>query len=288
MRCAIYPRYSCDLQRDSSLEDQIRKCREFASSQNWTIVEEYVLSDSAISGAATTGRKALDTLISAAASNPRPFDRILVDDTSRLARNVADTLNIIERLRFYGVGVTFVSQGIDTLQKSARPLMALHGMIDEQFLVGLADKVHRGQEGRVLKGFNPGGKCYGHINAPIEDPTRQGKYGRPAVTGVMLKIHPEQSQVVLRIFEMGARGVGLARIAKALNAEGVPAPQPPKTRAMQAWCPSAIRVILRNERYRGVQLWNRTQKMRNPVTGRKVSKYAQSKIGYGLRSPSGG
>ena len=272
MRCAIYPRYSCDLQRDSSIEDQIRKCREFASSQNWTIVEEYVLSDSAISGAATTGRQALDTLISAAASNPRPFDRILVDDTSRLARNVADTLNIIERLRFYGVGVTFVSQGIDTLQKSARPLMALHGMIDEQFLVGLADKVHRGQEGRVLKGFNPGGKCYGYINAPIEDLTRQGKYGRPAVTGVMLKIHPEQSQVVLRIFEMAARGVGLARIAKALNAEGVPAPQPPKTRAMQAWCPSAIRVILRNERYRGVQVWNRTQKTRNPVTGRKVSK----------------
>jgi hypothetical protein len=46
--------------------------------------------------------------------------------------------------------------------------MALHGMIDEQFLVGLADKVHRGQEGRVLKGFNPGGKCYGYINAPID------------------------------------------------------------------------------------------------------------------------
>jgi len=122
-------------------------------------VEEYVLSDSAISGAATTGRQALDTLISAAASNPRPFDRILVDDTSRLARNVADTLNIIERLRFYGVGVTFVSQGIDTLQKSARPLMALHGMIDEQFLVGLADKVHRGQEGRVLKGSTLAGNA---------------------------------------------------------------------------------------------------------------------------------
>ena len=272
MRCAIYARYSSDLQRESSVEDQIRKCRDYARAQGWIVLDDYILNDSAISGAALAPRKALNALISAATSKLRPFDRILVDDTSRLARNVADALNMVERLRFYGVGVTFVSQGIDTLQKSARPLMALHGMMDEQLLVGLADKVHRGQEGRVLKGLNPGGKCYGYINVPIEDPTRQGKYGRPAIAGVMLKIHPEQSRIVLRIFEMAARGCGLAQISKTLNAEGVPAPQPPKTRSMRAWCPSAIRVILRNERYRGVQVWNRTQKTRNPETGRKVSK----------------
>jgi site-specific DNA recombinase len=272
MRCAIYSRYSSDLQRDSSIEDQTRKCLEYASSKDWTIVPEYVLSDSAITGAATAGRKALDTLISAATGTPRPFDRILIDDTSRLARNVADALKMIERLTFYGVGVTFVSEGIDSLQKTARQLVTLHGMMDEQFLVGLADKVHRGQEGRVLKGLNPGGKCYGYINVPIEDLSRQGKYGRPAVAGVMLKIHPEQSRIVLRIFEMSARGCGLAQISKTLNAEGVLAPQPPKTRSMRAWCPSAIRGILRNERYRGVLVWNRTEKTRNPETGRKISR----------------
>jgi site-specific DNA recombinase len=133
-------------------------------------------------------------------------------------------------------------------------------------VVGNSSSPHRGQEGRVLKGLNPGGKCYGYINVPIEDASRQGKYGRPAVAGVMLKIHPEQSQIVLRIFEMSAKGCGLAQISKTLNAEGVPAPQPPKTRSMRAWCPSAIRVILRNERYCGVQVWNRTQKTRNPET----------------------
>ena len=272
MRCAVYSRYSSDLQRDSSIEDQVRKCCEFASRWNWTIVDEYVLSDSAISGAATAGRKALDTLISAATRTPRPFDRILVDDTSRLARNLPDALRMIDRLTFYGVGVTFVSQGIDSLERNGRQLLTFHGMMDEQMLVGLADKVHRGQEGRVLKGLNPGGKCYGYINVPIEDPSRQGKYGRPAVAGVMLKLHPEESRVILRIFEMADRGCGLAQIAKTLNADGVIAPQPPKTRSMRAWCPSAIRVILRNERYRGVQLWNRTQKIRNPETGRKVSR----------------
>jgi site-specific DNA recombinase len=181
-------------------------------------------------------------------------------------------LNMVATLRFHGVGVTFVSQGIDTMDKTARQLVTINGMMDEQFLVGLADKVHRGQEGQVLKGLNPGGKCFGYRNVPIEDPSRQGKYGRPAILGVRLEPRDEQAAVVLRIFQLFADGMGLAAIAKTLNAEKVPAPQPPRTRTVQAWCPSSIWEMLRNERYRGVQVWNRTEKARNPETGRKVSK----------------
>ena len=51
MRCAIYARYSSDLQRESSVEDQIRNCREFAKRQGWIILEDYVRSDQAVSGA---------------------------------------------------------------------------------------------------------------------------------------------------------------------------------------------------------------------------------------------
>jgi site-specific DNA recombinase len=110
------------------------------------------------------------------------------------------------------------------------------------------------------------------INVPIEDPTRQGKCGHPAVLGVELRVHADQSQVVRRIFQMYAECIGTARIAKMLNEEGVLAPQPPRTRSVQAWCPSSIYEMLRNEKYRGVQVWNRTVKLRNPETGRKVSK----------------
>jgi site-specific DNA recombinase len=272
MRCAIYARYSSDLQRESSIEDQIRKCRDFAGRHGWLVTEEHVRSDSAVSGATLGPRPALNELLASVSRKPRPFDRILIDDTSRLARNVADALKMVERLSFYGVHVTFISQGIDTADKTARQLVTIHGMMDEQFLVGLADKVHRGQEGRVLKGLNPGGKCFGYVNVPIEDPTRHGKYGRAAVAGVRLEIEPTQAEVVCRIFRMCAEGFGLGQIARTLNTEGVQAPQPPRTRAMRAWCPSSIREMLRNERYRGVQVWNRTVKVRNPETGRKVSK----------------
>jgi site-specific DNA recombinase len=43
MRCAIYARYSDPIQRESSIEDQIRQCREFAERQGWVVIDEYVV-----------------------------------------------------------------------------------------------------------------------------------------------------------------------------------------------------------------------------------------------------
>jgi hypothetical protein len=102
-----------------------------------------------------------------------------------------------------------------------------------------------------LKGLQPGGKCFGYRNVPIEDPTRTAKYGRAAVSGVRLAIDQVQAGVVRRVFEMYAKGKSLSVIAKTLNAEGVPAPQGTRRQAESGWFPSAIREMLRNERYRG-------------------------------------
>jgi site-specific DNA recombinase len=46
---AIYARYSSDLQREASIEDQNRICRERAAKEGWSIYQEY--SDSGISAA---------------------------------------------------------------------------------------------------------------------------------------------------------------------------------------------------------------------------------------------
>jgi site-specific DNA recombinase len=272
MRCAIYARYSSDLQRDSSIDDQIRQCREYARAKGWSVVEQFVRSDRAMSAGSTTGRTSLDQLLKDAERHSRSFDCLLVDDTSRLARNLEDSLRIVKTLEFFGVNFCSVSQNLNSGDKSARSLLTLHGMMDEQFLVGLAEKVHRGQEGQVRKGLQAGGRCYGYRNVPIEDPTRVEKYGRPAVIGVRLEIKDDEAAIVRRIFDSYAAGMGLARIAKMLNSEGVPAPQTPRTRELRAWCISSLHEMLRNERYRGVYVWNRTEKKRSPKTGRKVSR----------------
>ena len=49
MRVAIYARYSTDLQRAASIEDQVRLCLERAAREGWKVVRQ--ISDRGISGA---------------------------------------------------------------------------------------------------------------------------------------------------------------------------------------------------------------------------------------------
>jgi site-specific DNA recombinase len=267
-RCAIYMRYSSQLRRDASIEDQERRCRERAEREGWPVVEEYVVADRAISVASVAGRDGLLRLIEVAKRKDRPFDCVLFYDTERFARDLPDLLRSIDTLRFYGVDVVSVADGIDSAQPLGRQMFVLQGMHAEQFLVALRDKVHRGQEGRVLKGFNPGGKCYGYRNVPIEDSSRTMKYGRPAVLGVRLEIIEEHAKVIRRMFWMSADNMGYAAIAKVFNGEGIPGP------TGGHWSRYTIQAMLHNERYHGIHVWGRTKKDKNPETGKKVTRDA--------------
>ncbi len=159
VRCAIYARFSSDAQRRTSIEDQLRRCREYAAQQGWVVVEEFVRCDEARSAATLAGRDALQSLLAASRTSPPPFDCLMVDDTSRLARYLPDVLSMNDRLQYNGVFIYAVAQRLDCREKTSRPLLTLHGMMDEQFLVSLGEKVHRDQEGRALNGFQPGGSA---------------------------------------------------------------------------------------------------------------------------------
>jgi site-specific DNA recombinase len=52
-RCAIYARYSSDLQSPCSIEDQIRLCRAHAERQGWTVVATFETQRCPASGSST-------------------------------------------------------------------------------------------------------------------------------------------------------------------------------------------------------------------------------------------
>ncbi|HEY6847217.1 MAG TPA: recombinase family protein, partial [Terracidiphilus sp.] len=97
-RCAAYARYSSDLQSPRSIEDQLRICREYARAHGFVFLEEHVYTDEALSGVGAD-RPGLGRMLDAALSPARPFDVILLDDSSRLARNTKDALGIFQLCR---------------------------------------------------------------------------------------------------------------------------------------------------------------------------------------------
>ena len=266
LRCAAYARYSSDRQSPSSIDDQLRKCREYAERQGWEIVDRHIFIDEAMSGSGGD-RPGFVRLREAASSLPKPFDIVLVDDTSRLSRNQGETARICEELTFAGVRIVAVSQGIDTQHEQADMLMTMHGMVDQVYIKELAKKTHRGLEGRALKGLNTGGRRYGYDNVPV--PTVLGADGTPAVRQ---QINETEAAIIQRIFQMYAEGESLKRITFTFNAEHIPPPRKRTGRSFASWCPSAIREMLRREMYIGRMVWNRCHFVKRPGTNKRVKR----------------
>ena len=258
LRCAAYARYSSDLQSPSSIEDQLRKCREYAAAREFQFMDQHVYVDQALSGVGFD-RPGLRALLAAATSAARLFDVILVDDSSRLSRDTKDALGIFERLNFAGIRLIAVSQGIDSQDEQAQVLVTVHGMVDSLYVKELAKKTHRGLEGLVLKGRHAGGRTFGYDAVPAEDGV-----------GKTLVINEIEAATVRRIFQMSAGGMSLKKIAATLNRECVQPPRPRAGKRHATWCPNAIREMLYRDLYSGRFVWNTSKFIKVPGTNKRV------------------
>jgi site-specific DNA recombinase len=257
-RCAAYARVSSDRQNPLSPTDQVRKCREFADTFTLVVLEQHIYIDG--DSGVGSDRPAFQRLLNAALSPGRLFDIILIDDTSRLSRSQSESLTIIEKLKFAGLRVVFVSQGIDTDSEQSDVQMTVHGLVDSLYVKELAKKTHRGLESCALRGLHTGGRCFGYSTLAVgEGPSKR------------LVINETEAAVVREIFEMFAAGQSLKKIAKYLNAKCVPSPRS-KSSHRGTWCPSAIRAMLKRELYRGEIVWNRSKFLKVPGSNKRRSR----------------
>ena len=132
----VYARYSSDNQRDASIEDQLRLCREFVRKQGWEISQEYT--DRAVSGA-TLLRAGFQGLMRDALDHR--FSVVLAESLDRFSRDQEDTAALFKRLTFAGVRIVTVAEGDITFLH-----IGFKGTMNALFLKDLAEKTHRGLE----------------------------------------------------------------------------------------------------------------------------------------------
>jgi site-specific DNA recombinase len=206
---------------------------------------------------------------------PRPFDLVIVDDTSRLSRDVVDAVQQFRELRFRGVNLYFVNQSLHSGRDNAEFLLAIYGAMDSEYIRELGRKTHRGLEGQARHGLSAGGIAFGYRREPLYDAARLDRDGQPRRVGVRWTVEPAEAETVHTIFCWYAEGHGLAVIAGRLNGRAIPSPRQAKGHRSRrdgvgaGWDASAVRVILGNELYRGRLIWNRSQWVRAPGSRRR-------------------
>jgi site-specific DNA recombinase len=247
---AIYARFSTELQNEKSTEDQIALCRAYAARHQLNVVATF--EDKARSGASVFGRDGLMQLMDAA--RQQRFTVVIVEALDRLSRDMEDLAGIHKRLSFQGIEIQAVHDGTaDSI------LIGIRGLVGQMQREDGAKKVRRGMAGVIRDGRHAGGRAYGYRAVP-------GKPGE-------LEIVDDEAAIVRRIFTAYAAGRTPRGIAHDLNRENV---RPPRGRR---WNASTINGnaqrgagLIFNELYAGRIVWNKVRMVKDPDTGKRLSR----------------
>jgi DNA invertase Pin-like site-specific DNA recombinase len=260
MKVAIYVRYSSENQRPESIEDQIRGCQELATARGYSLDPTHIYRDEAKSGA-SRDRSGLEALL--AAARARQFEAVLVDDLSRLSRDNHLLLTLYAEFRFNGVRIISRADSLDSNDLHSKLGFQMRGIVNELYLDDLREKTLRGQKGQKARGFVVGEGTYGYRSVPVGE-MRVDRRGRPRPDGYKMVIDPSEAVVVQRIFTEFIEGKAITGIARSFNEEGIRG----RRRSHSGWSAVSVGRILRNHKYIGRWMWNRTENRRDPVTGR--------------------
>lgn len=251
MRAVIYARRSQQHQ-DASVETQVAEATRFVERKGWTLVRVYRDDDKNTGRREFKKRKQFLQLLADASGGE--FDAVVVRDTSRLGGDTSRTMRAVEDLKDENVSVTtYIDEKeirLDAWQDKA--LFAMTSAAAEGERDAIASRTFEALMVKARQGYVAGGSCYGYDLVPILEGSVKKR--------TEYRVNETQASVVREIFSWYAAGAGLRTIVRRLNERGEPSAHAGKARGTGSWSQSAVRSMLRRERYRGVVVYGETKK----------------------------
>lgn len=243
MKIAAYARVSTEKESQvESFEKQIEFFNEFTKKNNYELYKLYA--DEGISGKQIKHRKQFQQMMQDAKA--KKFDKVVVKDVSRFARNTVDLLQSIRELKSYGIEVDFLNNG-EIMEGGSEFILTILGAMAQQESANMSKRVKFGKDITAKKGRVPN-IVFGYDKIPDE------RY--------ILKINEEEAKIVKEIFESYVyKGVGTTKIAWNLNDRGI---RTKKTKSK--WVQTSIVRMLKNSIYTG-RVTNKKSEVTDFITG---------------------
>lgn len=229
-RVAAYARVSTENEEQlSSYEAQVDHYTRYIKANNkWKFIEVYA--DEGISATSTKKRDGFNRMIKDALAGK--IDLIITKSVSRFAINTVDTLTTVRKLKDKGVEVYFEKENIYTLDSKGELLITIMSSLAQEESRSISENVTWGQRKRFADG---------KVNLPYKQflGYEKGEDGLP-------KIVESEAKTVRLIYKLFLEGTAATTIAKYLTENNIPSPAGKKI-----WQDSTIRSILKNEKYKG-------------------------------------
>jgi len=235
--CA-YVRVSTDNEEQkTSYDAQVDEyTKRIEQNPEWEMVGIYA--DEGISGTSTKHRKQFNLMMDAARSGQ--IDLILTKSISRFARNTVDCLNHIREMRTFNVEIFFEKENIYSSDPKVDFLLTIMSSIAQEEARNISENVNWNVQKRFREGV------------PIVNAQRFLGYTKDKKGGNLVVV-PEEAAVVKQIYSLYINGMGTLDIARRMMADGI------KTGSGSTqWRASSVQCILKNEKYTGDLLQQKT------------------------------
>ncbi|WP_426708959.1 recombinase family protein [Cetobacterium sp. SF1] len=232
-KVALYLRYSSENQRDESIDAQQRASEEYCKKHGYIITKIYI--DKAKS-ATTDKRPEFQKMIRD--SEHEDFEIILVHKLDRFARDKYDSALYKKKLKNNGVKVISITENLDDSPESIILESVIEGMA-EYYSKNLAREVMKGLVENAYQCKHTGGRP--PLGYDIDD---NKKY----------IINEKEAEAVKLIFQMYIDDYTSGDMIRKLNKLGF------RTKKGSNWTKNSLTSIVRNEKYTGVYIYNRSAK----------------------------
>lgn len=237
LRVAAYCRVSTDSEeQETSYEAQVTHYTEYIQKNpEWELAG--IFADDGISGTNTKKRDEFNRMIDECMAGN--IDMVITKSISRFARNTLDCLQYIRQLKDKNIPVYFEKEAINTLDAKGEVLITIMASLAQQESQSMSQNIKLGLQYRYQQG-----KVQVNHNRFL---------GYTKDDNGHLIIDPEQAEIVKRIYREYLEGSSMDKIADGLMADGI-LTGAGKTK----WHTSTINKILRNEKYIGDALLQKT------------------------------
>ena len=237
LRVAAYCRVSTEQEeQQNSFAVQVAYYTDLINKKKeWTLAG--IFADEGISGTQTKKRTEFNRMIRMC--KKKKIDLIITKSISRFSRNTVDCLQYIRQLKELGIGVIFEKENINTLTMTSEFMIALYGSFAQAESESISKNILWGKEKAYREGkvnFQ-----YKHLLG-----YKKGADGKPEIV-------PEEAETVRSIFNLYLDGYTLLNIAQILMDQKITT-----ATGKSEWTKSAIQSILKNEKYVGDALLQKT------------------------------
>jgi site-specific DNA recombinase len=237
LRVAAYCRVSTDSdEQATSYDAQIEHYTAYINGHpDWELAGIYA--DDGISGTNTKKREEFNRMIDECMAGH--IDMVITKSISRFARNTLDCLKYIRQLKDKNIPVYFEKENINTMDSKGEVMITIMASLAQQESQSLSQNVKLGLQYRYQQG-----EIQVNCNRFLGYTKDENKH---------LVIVPEEAEIVKRIYREYLEGASMLKIARCLEADGIL-----NGAGNERWHTSNINQILRNEKYIGDALLQKT------------------------------